>query len=114
AAVSEAAWGGRAQRAGEGAGRGEGPPRASEPGCGAEPHVKLVKPGVGREHHGERTRVTRGETEQVIGSRERGWPHFRRESGFAHLPERHARDAVLLHLDMQGLVVGSKKPRRLA
>src|SRR5216117_2861901 len=33
---------------------------------------------------------------------------LRRESGFAHLPEHHARYAVLLHLDMQGLVVGSK------
>src|SRR5213592_4398945 len=55
-----------------------------------------------------------GATEQVIGSSERGWPHVRRESGFAHLPEQHARYAVLLHLDMQGLVVGSKEPRRLA
>ena len=37
-----------------------------------------------------------------------------RESGFAGLPERHARYAVLLHRDMQGLVVGSEEPRRLA
>src|SRR5467141_2292531 len=45
----------------------------------------LRKPGVGRGHYGERTRVRRGETEQVIESGERGLPHFRRESGSAQL-----------------------------
>ncbi len=33
---------GRAPRAREGAARGAGAPRATEPGCGAEPHVSLI------------------------------------------------------------------------
>src|SRR5215831_8919189 len=37
------AAGRRAQRACEGAARGKGPPQATEPGCGAEPHVRMSR-----------------------------------------------------------------------